>query len=53
VERARAPHAFREVQSAFERLWKVAKPLTAEWIDDYERRPGDAPRPAHGAVPHP
>jgi len=38
VERARDPEAYAAVVHAYERLWAVAKPLTAAWIDAYEQR---------------
>ncbi|MBM3268592.1 MAG: DEAD/DEAH box helicase family protein [Candidatus Sericytochromatia bacterium] len=38
VDRARDAVAYRAVVSAFEALWTISSPLTAEWVADYARR---------------
>jgi superfamily II DNA or RNA helicase/diadenosine tetraphosphate (Ap4A) HIT family hydrolase/HKD family nuclease/SOS-response transcriptional repressor LexA len=38
VDRARDPAAYRSVCDAFEKLWKLARPLDSDWIDAYAAR---------------
>ncbi len=38
VDRARDPAAYQSVCGAFEKLWKLARPLDSDWIDAYAAR---------------
>ena len=38
VNRAVDPNAYREIATAFERLWTLGLPLTQAWIDAYAQR---------------
>lgn len=58
VERARDPEAYAEVVRAYERLWAIARPLTAAWVDAYEQRVQASPSAvgaafAEAEAPHP
>jgi superfamily II DNA or RNA helicase/diadenosine tetraphosphate (Ap4A) HIT family hydrolase len=38
VDRSSHPLAWERVREAVEAVWALARPLTAEWVDDYARR---------------
>lgn len=45
VDRDRDAHAYRAVRDGFEALWARARPLTAEWVQDYARRARERSQP--------